>query len=81
MLALRRLRDDYAWDLADICLAQHTHVLEKMRTVVSRVEAEGVSGVDAAGMETMQSFMPDSGFIDAMFPSIWDWETLQYSTS
>ncbi|KAJ5238830.1 transcriptional regulator family: Fungal Specific TF [Penicillium chermesinum] len=58
------------WDLADLCLAQHSEVVNKLLTSVPVDHA-----FNDANIETRQPFMPDMAFIDTMFPSIWD--TLQ----
>ncbi|KAJ5573922.1 transcriptional regulator family: Fungal Specific TF [Penicillium hispanicum] len=68
--SLRSLQQNFGWDLADICLAQHSDVVEKLMTSTPAVDVLGDTNV-----EPRQHFMPDMAFIDAMFPSIWD--TLQ----
>ncbi|CAG8248089.1 unnamed protein product [Penicillium salamii] len=65
--SLRSHQRNSGWDLADICLAQHSEVIERLLNssppvVNSETNAE-------------QHFVHDMAFVDDMFPSIWD--TLQ----
>lgn len=68
--ALRSHQESYGWDLADICLAQHSELVEKLRTSASTYEPLG-----DATVEYRHHFIPDTAYIDTLFPSIWD--TLQ----
>lgn len=65
--SLRSHQRNSGWDLADICLAQHSEVVERLLNssppvINSETNAE-------------QHFVHDMAFVDDMFPSIWD--TLQ----
>lgn len=65
--ALRLHKNKNAWDLGDICLAQHAEIVEKL---VAMVPAED-PGPD--GTLDLQDFtMPDVSVIDQFFPSLWD---------
>ncbi|PHH66533.1 hypothetical protein CDD81_7008 [Ophiocordyceps australis] len=75
---LRMHQQKSAWDLADICLAQHAEVVDKVLGGVVELnwQAEGSSsgshsssGVQA---ETQEFVMPDASLIDQFFPSLWD---------
>ncbi|OQD80387.1 hypothetical protein PENANT_c036G06039 [Penicillium antarcticum] len=68
--SLRSHQKDFGWDLADICLAQHSDVIDKLLKSGPPAVAS-----DVASVELGHHFMPDMSFVDDMFPSIWD--TLQ----
>ncbi|KAJ5633304.1 transcriptional regulator family: Fungal Specific TF [Penicillium lividum] len=68
--SLRSHREKFGWDLADICLAQHSELLEKLQN--SQPLNPPLNG---STIQAPQQFTPDMGSIDALFPSIWD--TLQ----
>lgn len=68
--SLKSHQQNYSWDLADICLAQHSEVVEKLLTL----KPSDISFNDPA-LDPRQAFMTDMAFLDEMFPSIWD--TLQ----
>jgi hypothetical protein len=68
--SLRSHQKRFGWDLADICLAQHSEVIQKLLS-----SAPLVQNSDGTDVELRQPFMPDMAFVDEMFPSIWD--TLQ----
>lgn len=70
--SLSHYQKNYGWDLADLCLAQHHELVDKLLTS-DQVD----NALMDANIETRQPFMPDMAFIDTMFPSIWD--TLQQS--
>jgi hypothetical protein len=65
--SLRSHRKNFGWDLGDICLAQHSDVIDKLLKSEPPV---GNSGEMNA--ELRQPFMPDMSFVDDMFPSTWD---------
>lgn len=65
--SLRSHQKNSGWDLADICLAQHSEVIEKLLNSAPPGEHP-----DA---DVEQHFIHDMAFVDDMFPSIWD--TLQ----
>ncbi|KAJ5263500.1 transcriptional regulator family: Fungal Specific TF [Penicillium angulare] len=70
--SLKSHQEKYGWDLADICLAQHSEIVEKLLTVLpSDIPLIG------PGLESRQFLMTDMAFMDDIFPSIWD--TLQSS--
>lgn len=65
--ALRSHQKEFGWDLADICLAQHSDVIEKLLS-----SAPPVINADENSIESHQPFLSDMAFIDDMFPSTWD---------
>ncbi|KAJ5100441.1 transcriptional regulator family: Fungal Specific TF [Penicillium angulare] len=68
--SLKSHQQKYGWDLADICLAQHIEVVEKLSTVT----LSDIALIDPC-LEPRQFLMTDMAFMDDIFPSIWD--TLQ----
>lgn len=70
--SLQSHQENFGWDLADVCLAQHSELVEKLRTSTS--PSTSVPLEDPT-IEARRQFIPDTAFIDAFFPSIWD--TLQ----
>ncbi|EPE04136.1 fungal specific transcription factor domain-containing protein [Ophiostoma piceae UAMH 11346] len=61
---LRAHRDDYGWDVADICIAQYGSLVQKLSV------SDAVAPLD---LDRMQDFtMPDVPDVDQMFPSMWD---------
>jgi hypothetical protein len=68
--SLRSHQKHFGWDLADICLAQHSEVVEKLLHSAPLAESSGETDI-----ELRQPFISDMAFVDDMFPSIWD--TLQ----
>ncbi|KAJ5888322.1 transcriptional regulator family: Fungal Specific TF [Penicillium taxi] len=71
LTSLRVHKENMGWDLADMCLAQHSEVVQTL--LRSTPTAEKFR--DATSLHQHQPYIPDMAFIDAMFPSIWD--TLQ----
>ncbi|KAJ5685826.1 hypothetical protein N7536_008445 [Penicillium majusculum] len=65
--ALRSHHKNFGWDLGDICLAQHSDVIDKLLKSEQPIESSGETNV-----ELRQHFVPDMAFIDDMFPSTWD---------
>lgn len=65
--ALRSHQEKNAWDLSDICLAQHADIVEK---VLSLVPAED-PGNDGS-LDIQDFIMPDASIIDQFYPSLWD---------
>ncbi|KAJ9137065.1 Zn(2)-C6 fungal-type DNA-binding domain [Pleurostoma richardsiae] len=72
LAALQHHRERSGWDLADICLAQHTDVVERLLTTPPGGEQQQLADVQLQGQ---QYGMYSGAFVDALFPSIWD--TLQ----
>jgi hypothetical protein len=70
LASLRSHQKNFGWDLADICLAQHSDVVDKLLK-----SGPPVNISDVTNTELGHHFMPDMSFVDDMFPSIWD--TLQ----
>lgn len=70
LASLRSHQKNFEWDLGDICLAQHSELVEKLRTSLPISVPSENSTIDAR-----QLLVPDTTFIDELFPSIWD--TLQ----
>ena len=65
--SLRSHQRTSGWDLADICLAQHSEIVEKL--------LNSPPPVMNSESNAEQHFMHDMAFVDDLFPSIWD--TLQ----
>jgi hypothetical protein len=67
MTTLGSYQKQYDWDLADICLAQHTEIMDRILAGVAMHE-------DKSGyaMETQDFVMPDVSILDHYFPSLWD---------
>lgn len=65
---LRMLQEKYSWDLADICLAQHAEIIDKILASVSSHDSQGTGGV----FDSHEFIMPDASMIDQLFPSLWD---------
>jgi hypothetical protein len=65
--ALRSHKEKYSWDLGDICLAQHTEVVEKLLAMTPPEDSSTEEPLDLSNFG-----MPDSSFLDQLFPSLWD---------
>ncbi|KAF5021445.1 hypothetical protein F66182_6509 [Fusarium sp. NRRL 66182] len=64
---LRSHREKDAWDLGDICVAQHTEIVEKL-LVMSTPEDSVADG----SLDLSSFIMPDGSFLDQLFPGLWD---------
>ncbi|RSL53578.1 hypothetical protein CEP54_010341 [Fusarium duplospermum] len=64
LTALKSHKEKHAWDLGDICLAQHTEVVDKLLAMVPP-EDPGTS-------DFSEFAMLDPSFIDQFLPSLWD---------
>lgn len=63
---LRGHQTRHGWDLADICIAQHADIVDRILSGVTE-DHEGGDTVD------IQEFvMPDASILDQYFPSLWD---------
>ncbi|KAF4978434.1 hypothetical protein FZEAL_5181 [Fusarium zealandicum] len=67
LFVLKSHKDKNAWDLSDICLAQHTEVVEKL-LAMAPPEDPGPGGTP----DLAEFVMPDASFIDQFCPSLWD---------
>ncbi|KAI8682676.1 Zn(2)-C6 fungal-type domain-containing protein [Fusarium sp. Ph1] len=67
LTALRSHKEEQAWDLGDICLAQHTEVVDKLLAMVPP-EDPGPDGTS----DFSEFSMLDPSFIDQFLPSLWD---------
>ncbi|KAJ5450940.1 hypothetical protein N7491_000122 [Penicillium cf. griseofulvum] len=67
LTALRSHRKNFGWDLGDICLAQHSDVIDKLLRSEPLVENSG-----GMNIELRQPFVPDEAFLDDLFTSTWD---------
>ncbi|KAF4455635.1 transcriptional regulatory [Fusarium albosuccineum] len=67
LTSLRSHQEKHAWDLGDICLAQHTEVIDKL-LAMAPPEDQGPDG----SLDLADFVMPDASFIDQFFPSLWD---------
>ncbi|KAJ6132614.1 transcriptional regulator family: Fungal Specific TF [Penicillium samsonianum] len=65
--SLRSHHKNFGWDLGDICLAQHSDVIDKLLRSDPPVENS-----EETNVELRQPFVPDMAFLDDMFPSTWD---------
>ncbi|KAF4959507.1 hypothetical protein FSARC_10712 [Fusarium sarcochroum] len=64
---LRSHKEKHAWDLGNICLAQHTEVVEKLLAMTPPEDPGADESLD------LSSFvMPDASFLDQLFPGLWD---------
>lgn len=66
--ALQTHKDKHAWDLGDICLAQHAEVVEKLLAMVPPSDELNEDGTP----DLAEFVMPDASFIDQFLPSLWD---------
>ncbi|RSL61821.1 hypothetical protein CEP51_013575 [Fusarium floridanum] len=66
LAALRSHKEKHSWDLGDICLAQHTEVVDKLLAMVP--EDPGQDG----NSDFSEFSMLDPSFIDQFLPSLWD---------
>ena len=64
---LRAHHEQHSWYLADVCLAQHSEIVDKILAGVSH-ESQGDNG----GFDPQDFVMPDVSIIDQFFPSLWD---------
>ena len=65
---LREHQERHSWELADVCLAQHAEIIDKILTSVSHEPQPDAGGV----FEPSDFVMPDASMIDTLFPSLWD---------
>ncbi|KAM0446349.1 hypothetical protein ACHAQK_001268 [Fusarium lateritium] len=65
--ALRSHKEKYSWDLGDICLAQHTEIVEKLLAMTPPEDPSTEEPLDLSNFG-----MPDSSFLDQLFPGPWD---------
>lgn len=64
---LRSHQKQNGWDLADICLAQHAEIVDRILSGVATEDDESGDTID------IQEFvMPDASILDQYFPSLWD---------
>ncbi|KAH7168984.1 fungal-specific transcription factor domain-containing protein [Fusarium sp. MPI-SDFR-AT-0072] len=65
--ALHEHKEKHAWDLGDICLAQHTDVVEKLRAMTPPEDPSAEEALDFSSFA-----MVESSYLDQLFPSLWD---------
>lgn len=65
---LRKHQEQHSWELADVCLAQHAEIVDKILASVSHEPQQENNGV----FEPSEFVMPDASIIDSLFPSLWD---------
>lgn len=66
--AIQTHRDDHAWDVADLCLTQHSEIID-------RILSEATTAVDneREDSEGLHNFLfSNTSFLDQFFPSLWD---------
>lgn len=66
---LRKHQEQHSWELADVCLAQHAEIVDKILASVSHEPQQEASG---GVFEPSEFVMPDASMIDTLFPSLWD---------
>ncbi|RGP77499.1 transcriptional regulatory [Fusarium longipes] len=64
---LRSHKEKYSWDLGDICLAQHSEIVEKLLAITPPEDPRAEEPQDFSNF-----FMADDAFLDQLFPSLWD---------
>ena len=73
---LRSHQDKYGWELGDMCLAQHSEIIEKIQAGATddrqSNDANNAGSGNGNGMAIQDFVMPDSSLIDQLFPSLWD---------
>ncbi|KAF5601900.1 transcriptional regulatory [Fusarium pseudocircinatum] len=65
--ALSEHKEKNAWDLGDICLAQHADVVEKLRAMTPPEDSSAEEVLDFSSFA-----MAESSYLDQLFPSLWD---------
>ncbi|KAF5687363.1 transcriptional regulatory [Fusarium denticulatum] len=65
--ALSEHKEKSAWDLGDICLAQHADVVEKLRAMTPPGDSSAEEVLDFSSFA-----MAESSYLDQLFPSLWD---------
>ncbi|KAF5719766.1 transcriptional regulatory [Fusarium mundagurra] len=65
--ALREHKEKHAWDLGDICLAQHVDVVEKLRAMTPPKDSSAEEVLDFSSFA-----MAEPSYLDQLFPSLWD---------
>ncbi|KAF5544346.1 transcriptional regulatory [Fusarium mexicanum] len=65
--ALREHKEKHAWDLGDICLAQHVDVVEKLRAMTPPEDPSAEEVLDFSSFA-----MAEASYLDQLFPSLWD---------
>ncbi|KAH0601470.1 hypothetical protein MHUMG1_00346 [Metarhizium humberi] len=63
---LRKYQKQFEWDLADICVAQHAEIVDRILGGVAREEESDNN------MDIQEFSMPDASILDQYFPSLWD---------
>lgn len=66
---LRSHKEKYSWELADVCLAQHADIVDKILASVSSHDSQGITGAFDPEHEFV---MPDVSIIDQFCPNLWD---------
>jgi hypothetical protein len=64
---LRNYQDKYAWEVGDICLAQHAEIVDKVLAGIAPATHSSSNNLDREDF-----VMPDASIIDHFFPSLWD---------
>ncbi|KAF9775105.1 hypothetical protein IL306_006819 [Fusarium sp. DS 682] len=67
LLSLREHKEKHAWDLGDICLAQHADVVEKLRAMTPPEDPSTEEPLDFSSFG-----MAEASYLDQLFPSLWD---------
>lgn len=62
---LKNYRRIWKWDLGDICLVRHAHIVEAMATSSGDQQWEDIPGLE----EILLSDFPE---VDQMAPELWD---------
>ncbi|KAJ5145912.1 uncharacterized protein N7515_000476 [Penicillium bovifimosum] len=64
LVSLRSHQKNLSWDLADICLAQHSEVIERLLS--------SEPPANKADETSVEPLVPDMTFLQDLFPSTWD---------
>ncbi|KAF7528436.1 hypothetical protein G7054_g10136 [Neopestalotiopsis clavispora] len=65
--SLRNHREQYGWDLGDICLDQHEEIIERL---IAPSATQAIEDVSLSALTEMA--LPEVPFLDQLFPNMWD---------
>jgi hypothetical protein len=66
--AIKEHKDNHAWDLAELCLMQHSEIVER----ILHEAAMNEHATDQESDSWHDFLMSDTSFLDQFFPSFWD---------
>ncbi|KFA65292.1 hypothetical protein S40285_02692 [Stachybotrys chlorohalonatus IBT 40285] len=67
MNVLRLYQEKYEWDIGNVCLAQHSDIINKILAGALSNEPQ-----TSQSMQTPDFIMPDASIMDEFYPSLWD---------